>query len=187
MQTISENHPLRRLFQRLVWQTFAGPIGLPDAQLMQYVADLLADFVHFDRVYRLRNLKGKRLEEVAEMLMEGSVLLGASAFQREREVHKHIGNYTLFWTGVYPEALQFLQAPLRKDHFIDYVEQGKKSYYIASTFQEAVYREEWPVLRRLSEEFEICSFGLQMVRQEWEKLGDPSVRLIMEAFSEETA
>jgi hypothetical protein len=184
MQPISENHPLRVLFYQLVGQTFAGPLGLRDARLMQYVADLLTDFVHIDHIYRLKNLKGKRLEEVAEMLMEGSVLLHARSFWREREVHKHIGNFTLFWTGVYPESLRFLRAPTRKDHLIDYVEQGKKSYYIASTFQEAAYRDEWPVLRRLSEEFEVCSFGLGLVRLEWEKLGDPSVRLIMQAFEE---
>lgn len=184
MSTISANHPLRQLFQRLVSQIFAGPLGLRDAHLLQYVADLLTDFAHIDHIYRLRNMKGKRLEEVAEMLVEGSLLLNASSFRREREVHKHIGDFTLFWTGVYPEALRFFRAPTRKDHFIDYVQQGKKSYYIASTFQDPVYRGEWRVLLRLSEEFEVCSFGLGLVRQEWEKLGDPSVRLIMEAFGE---
>ena len=26
-----------------------------------------------------------------------------------REVHRHIGDFTLFWTGVYPEALREMQ------------------------------------------------------------------------------
>lgn len=184
MTTISENHPLRQLFQKLVVQIFAGPLGLRDARLLRYVADLLTDFAHIDHIYRLRNMRGKRLEEVAEMLMEGSILLNATSFQREREVHKHIGDFTLFWTGVYPEALRFFRAPTRRDHLIDYVQQGKKSYYVASTFQAPAYRDEWLVLRQLSEEFEVCSFGLGLVRQEWEKLRDPAVRLIMEAFGE---
>ena len=51
-----------------------------------------------------------------------------------REYHRHIGDFTLFWTGVYPEMLRRLQSLLSKDRFVDYCEQGKRSYYIASTF-----------------------------------------------------
>src|SRR5438094_7277097 len=86
-----------------------------------------------------------------------------------REVYRHIGHFTLFWTGVYPEALKRLRSVLRKDHFIDYCEQGKRSYYIASTFEEDPYRDEAPVLRRLSAQFELCAFGLSQVRREWER------------------
>src|SRR6266702_3385066 len=80
----------------------------------------------------------------------------------------HMDDFTLFWTGVYPEALSRLRSALNKDSFIDYCEQGKRSYYIASTFEEDPYREEAPVLRRLSSEFELCAYGLNQVRREWE-------------------
>jgi hypothetical protein len=87
-----------------------------------------------------------------------------------REVHRHIGDVTLFWTGVYPEALRRLRSSLTRDHFIDYCEQGKRSYYIASTFEDDdACREEAPVLRRLSTEFELCAYGLSQVRREWER------------------
>ena len=33
----------------------------------------------------------------------------AADADRRRECHRHVGDYTLFWTGVYPEALG--QAP----------------------------------------------------------------------------
>jgi hypothetical protein len=52
---------------------------------------------------------------------------------------------------------------------LDYLEQGKRSYYIASTFEDEPYQEEAPILRRLSEDFELCSVGLNQVRKEWEK------------------
>ena len=88
-----------------------------------------------------------------------------------REVHRHIGDYTLFWTGLYPEALKRLRSVLRKDHFIDYCEQGKRSYYIASTFEDDRFRDEAAVLRRLSEEFELVAYGLNQVRREWDRTG----------------
>ena len=76
---------------------------------------------------------------------------------------------TLFWTGVYPEILKRQRTPLCKDHFIDYCEQGKRSYYIGSTFEAEPYKEEATVLRRLSERFELCAYGLTQVRKEWER------------------
>ena len=85
-----------------------------------------------------------------------------------REVHRHIGDFALFWTGVYPEALGRLRSAACKDFFVDYCAQGKRSYYIASTFEDDPYRDEAPVLRRLSDEFELCAYGLREVRREWE-------------------
>jgi hypothetical protein len=161
------DHPLRRYFTGVTEQTFMTDLGVADPALIDYLSELLSRFVHVDAIYKLRSGAGRRLEEVADMLME------AEAVPREgrtsREMHRHIGDFTLFWTGLYPEVLKRLQSPVNKDHFIDYCEQGKRSYYIASTFEEEPYKEESPVLRRLSERFELCAFGLTKVRHEWER------------------
>lgn len=161
------DHPLRRYFSGLTEQTFLTALGVADPGLLDYLSLLLSRFIHLDVLHRLHSATGKTLEEVADMVMEAEALpLGRT----RREVHRHIGDYTLFWTGVYPEALKKLRSALRKDHFIDYCEQGKRSYYIASTFEEDPYREEAPVLRRLSEQFELCAYGLSQVRKEWEQV-----------------
>jgi hypothetical protein len=161
------NHPLRRLFAGLAEHAFMETLGMGDPRLIDYLAIMLARFIHMDMIFRLRDSRGKSLEEVADMLIE------VQAFPTGRtcrEIHRHIGDFTLFWTGVYPEALKRLRSTLKKDHFIDYCEQGKRSYYIASTYEEDPYREEAPVLRRLSEQFELCAYGLGQVRREWEKM-----------------
>jgi hypothetical protein len=90
-----------------------------------------------------------------------------SAGRTRREFHRHIGDFTLFWTGVYPDALKRMRRQTR-DAFIDYCEQGKRAYYIASTFADEPYQEEAKVLRRLSDRFELCAYGLGRVRYEWE-------------------
>ncbi len=161
-------HPLRRMFAGLAEHTFMDRLGMGDPPLVDYLAALLSRFVHMDAVFRLRDARGKRLEEVADMLLEAQSL--PSAGRTCREVHRHIGDFTLFWTGVYPEALKRLRSALNKDHFVDYCEQGKRSYYIASTYADDPYRDEAPVLRRLSEHFELCAFGLGQVRREWEQI-----------------
>jgi hypothetical protein len=163
------DHPLRRLFAGLTEQTFHTTLGMADPDLIDYLSLLLSRFVHINSIYRLSSAKGKRLEEVAEMLIEAEELPPEG--RTRREVYRHIGDFTLFWTGVYPDALKRLRSVLSKDHFIDYCEQGKRSYLIASTFEEDPYREEAPVLRRLSEEFELCAYGLSQVRREWDRAG----------------
>ncbi|MFQ6132682.1 MAG: hypothetical protein ACE5R4_11640, partial [Armatimonadota bacterium] len=170
---ISPRHPLRKLFDVLVQRTFVLRFGMPDRDLVGYLADVLTRFTHVDNIFRIRDAKGRRLEEVAEMLEEVYRPSLPGTYPREREIHRHIGDFTLFWTGVYPEALRYLRHETRKDHLVDYVEQGKQSYYRASTFGGGQLRREAQVLRQLSERFEVCMFGLNLVRQDWEQLGDP--------------
>ncbi len=167
MAPVEPHHPLRRLFAGLTEQTFLATLGVADPLLVDYLSALLSRFLHMDAIYRLRNATGRRLEEVADMMFEAESLPPES--RTRREFHRHIGDFTLFWTGVFPEGLNRRSAG-RKDYFIDYCEQGKRSYYIASTFEEDDFREEAPVLRRLSVEFELCAYGLNRVRQEWERL-----------------
>ena len=40
-----------------------------------------------------------------------------------------------------------------------------------SGFDDEQFRQEAPVLRRLSDEFMLCAYGLNQVRREWEKAG----------------
>jgi hypothetical protein len=167
MWYFNPDHPLRRLFGGLTEHTFQTTLGVADPQLVDYLALLLSRFVHVDVIYRLRNTQGKRLEEVAEMLLEAEALPPGG--RTRREFYRHIGDFTLFWTGVFPEGLRKLKARTSKDCLIDYTAQGKRSYYIASTFEEDPYREEAPLMRRLSDEFELCAYGLNQVRREWER------------------
>jgi hypothetical protein len=165
------DHPLRRLFAALTEDAFENTLGIADPPLVDYVSLLLSRFVHVDAIYRLNNAHGRRLQEVAEMLLDAEAL--PQEGRTRREYHRHIGDFTLFWTGVFPEGVRRLTSAFSKDHLIDYTEQGKRSYYIASTFEEDPYREEAPVLRRLSEQFELCAFGLNQVRREWERARPP--------------
>ena len=166
MRILSGGEQLKRLFAALTEQTFEVEFGVADPPLVDYLSDMLVRFVRIDAIFPVRDTVGRRLEEVAEMLLEAEQRSG----RPQREVHRHIGDFTLFWTGVYPEALQRLKAAGSKDSLVNYQQQGKRSYYIASTYVDEPFREEAPILRRLSDEFELCSQGLAQVRREWQRL-----------------
>ncbi|MFP6656635.1 MAG: hypothetical protein VB853_00540 [Pirellulales bacterium] len=155
---------MRRFFAGVTEHAFVVRLGVADPPMIDYVADMLVRFVRCDAVYRIRDLAGRRLEEVARMMMEAEERIG----EARREVHRHVGDFTLFWTGLYPEALERLQASPKTDSFVDYCEQGKRSYYIASTIP-AEDGSQNAVLRRLSHGFEMCVYGLGEVRREWER------------------
>ena len=136
-----------------------------------YLGDLLLDFVHVENLYRIRNCRGKRLEEVGEMLVESNPMLDAPSFEREREVRKHSGDYTLFLTGMFPEYVATLpRRGLRLDSIIDYLRAGKESYRIVAAFDQFEYRHMAPLFRRLAENFEHCVHGLNRVKSNLEML-----------------
>lgn len=116
------------------------------------------------------------MTQVAEMIVEANERVGTA----RRQVHRHIGDFTLFWAGVYPEALRELRSSAKKDHFIDYCSQGKRAYRIASSI-ETSEPEDAPseILERLSREFEMCAYGLREVRREWERRDDDEVRALL--------
>ncbi|QDT66109.1 hypothetical protein [Calycomorphotria hydatis] len=161
---------LRRMFAGVIEQTFQTELGVADPALTDYLSTLLLRFTKCEAIYRFHDVEGKRLEEVAEMLMEAEQRQASP----KRELHRHIGDYTLFWSGVFPESLRRMQAATRKDHLIDYCEQGRRSYFIASTFDGDPYRGEAPILRRLSEDFELCREGLNRARREWASQSGPN-------------
>jgi hypothetical protein len=161
-RALSESHPLHRLFRGLAEHTFMAELGIGDPGLVGYVANLLARFVRSDALWRLRDDQGRRLHQVTSMIAEAE---SAPDTSRRCACHRHVGDFTLFWTGVYPEALGTVKGRDAPDQLIDYQQQGKRSYYVASTLEEGA---DAPVLRRLSDEFELCAFGLSRIRREWD-------------------
>lgn len=168
------SNPLYRYFAGITEQTFECQLGVADPPLIDYITDLLLRFMRSDAVFRVRNPSGERLQAVADMFAEAEARVGVA----RREVHRHIGDFTLFWSGVYPETLEKPAAGVNRVH--DYHEHGKRAYYIASTIEtDRTAGAPNEVLERLSEMFDVCAFGLGEVRREWErKTGGESLFLI---------
>jgi hypothetical protein len=168
---IEPNHPLSRLFRELVQHRFYDDSQIRDRDVTAYISGLLTRFADVRELYKIRNARGRRLEEVGEMLIESNPLLEASSFDREREVRKHIGDYTLFLCGLFPEYVARLpRQSLRLDSIVDYVKAGKESYRVVSYFDQFEYKAEAPLFRKLAEWFEICVLGLNRVKQDLERL-----------------
>ncbi|MEO8725344.1 MAG: hypothetical protein ABI383_04410 [Acidobacteriaceae bacterium] len=168
---------LKDFFLGLVGPSFYNA-GVVDRDLTAYVAGMLTEFADGEQVYRVRDAQGRALKDVGEMLLESDPVYGpAPSFDREREVRKHIGDYTLFFTGMFPESVNHHR--LRKhrlESFVDFVKAGKESYHIVAQFDMYEYANDAALYERLSRAFERCVFGLNGVRQELDLLQHPIVR-----------
>ncbi len=167
------NHSLRKLFRRAL--DFGFSIYPPDKTgVKEYLEEeVLCEFIHAENLYKIRDASGRRLEDIADMLSEGDVLLGARSFSREFLVHKHIGDYTLFMLGMFPAALsrirgkEFTLGSLvvpGSDLFEHYIIQGERSYRIASEFDDQ------ELFIELSKNFLLYRNILELVRMYFESL-----------------
>ena len=177
MTDFARGGALGRFFAGSCEYVFETRLGVADPPLVDYLTDLMLRFARLDTVHRVRNLSGRPVLEVADMVAEAENRIGLA----RRDVHRHIGDVTLFWTGVYPESLPKLRAVEKKDFFIDYCAQGKRAYYIASTI-DTDRDEDTPneLLERLSAQFEMCAYGLGEVRREWERREDDGKGLMVD-------
>ncbi len=167
---LTDSHPLEPFFQQMVRNSYAGKLGIHDLQITHYVAHLLCEFSESEKLYKLRDDEGRPVHALEEMIRASDPIHGtATSFDAERAVRKHIGDYALFVSGMYPESME-ADAPFRRRHghqsFEQLVSVGKESYYIVSQFDLEEYAEEAPMFRRLSDWFDRCIYGLRLVRDE---------------------
>ena len=172
---IPESHPLQQLFEDLVGRHYAEEIGIRDPQIVAYVSHLLAEFCDAEQLFKIRNTFNRPLSDVGEMLLEADPVYGpASSFDRERQVRKHIGDYILFFAGMFHESINhFRLRRQRLENLVDWVKAGKESYYIVSKFEHFEYAKVAPLFASLSKNFEECVYGLNMVKNDLQEMQHP--------------
>jgi hypothetical protein len=168
---VDGDHPLRRYFATELHRSLRFTSGSTSEAVEDYLSRMLVQFLSYDDIYRIRDNSGRRIRSVVEMLPEGDITQQANSFEREREVHKHIGDYLLFVSGMFPEFLRGrLHSPV-EEALVDPVAQGRQSYSIAGSFDYGEFATEAPVFRSLSQQFEEYVFGLRMIRNKFRGIG----------------
>lgn len=123
--------------------------GIEDRRLADYVAEVLAGFLRDEHTTPLRDDEGRPLRYVFEMLAAMQ-----TADDRQRfHILAHLGNHTLFVTGLFPEHLR-RQTHRRGAPGLAYYEgMGRSSFKAASDHRLAGRYDLDRVLADLSENF----------------------------------
>ena len=148
------NHFFHEMTRRSFWQ-----LGINDATVARYVADVLTDFASTNNLYRIHSQAGKKLDSVVEMLNETSDPAGENSVIQERELRKYLGDYTLFMSGVFRTHVE------KSGYLGYYLEQGRRSYWTVSELDLSLYRTGFILFQELSKKFEYYSGALDYMRK----------------------
>ncbi|NBW97155.1 MAG: hypothetical protein EBR28_10605 [Planctomycetia bacterium] len=150
-----------RFFRGLTEYAFHARLGIVDPPLVDYVALLLVRFLRHDAL--VTPSCGEGAADVTTLL----VAAGDHAPEEALAEYRHVGDYTLFWSGLYPEAVERLCMPGRADRFVDFRVAGKRAYWLASTLEPDHAAQERLLFERLSHDYDLCVEGLGEVRRAW--------------------
>src|SRR5215510_11108455 len=123
-RAISDDHPIRILFQRLT-ERGMHQLNLHDSDTIQYITNLLTEFVQIENMYRIKDGSGRRLQYLFDMLTQASNEMSP---ERRRDCYKHVGDLTLFNLGLFPENLRYTHRTITPNY---YSEAGPHSYTIS--------------------------------------------------------
>ena len=159
MGNSAPDNRLQKFFLKMVRQSF-WQLGIYDATVASYVADVLADFARADHLYRFRNRGVRGIDQVAEISAQRAA--GApdeSDVLRERSLRKYAGDYALFMSGIFR---QHLEGSGSLDY---YFQEGSRSYWTVSELDLSLYRTGYFLYQELSKKFEYYSGALDYTRK----------------------
>jgi hypothetical protein len=154
--------PLARFFERTTRQTF-GDLALDDQHAARYLTDLLTRFARVDALRAADLLPGARLDNVVEalLLIERSWEWSSPplAPPPERAVRRHIGDYTLFMTGIFADHVERLALAGYYRHA------GRRAYRFVAETTRSGASTEVALFRRLADRFEQYAGALTYMRK----------------------
>ncbi len=162
-----------RLFQRLVDVPQPLPVsprlyfyvlarhGLPefDRAISDYIANVLAGFLDQQRLHALPGHPELQTSYLVDMLAALAELHGEAAFV----TRAHVGNYTLFMAGVFPDHLRYREWVRGAPGISFYEDVGSTSYRLASDHRQARREGLAEVFRTIGDRFTAVREGLNTV------------------------
>jgi hypothetical protein len=152
-----------RFFRGLTEYAFHARLGVVDPPLVDYVSVMLVRFLRNERLAVMPGA-GEESADVSHLLLAAERHADAAT---AREEYRHIGDVTLFWSGLYPEALGRSRKPSPDAGLVGYREAGRRAYWMASTLEPDDAAEQRALLERLAHEYDLCVAGLGEVRRAW--------------------
>lgn len=147
--------------------------GIDGRSVADYVAEVLCEF---SRIERTRCILPGRVEPI-HYLFEMIAALESADERTSFYIRTHIGNHSLFWSGVFPEHIRH-RAESRGGPGMKYYEAlGQTHFRAASDHRLAERYALGPVLATLAEHFQAARLALNDAAQRIFSIGDPELPL----------
>ncbi|HSF57057.1 MAG TPA: hypothetical protein VLD83_03215 [Candidatus Binatia bacterium] len=159
MEKRAAENTLQSFFRNVIRQSF-WQLGIYDATVADYVAEVMTDFAKTENLYRVRSRAGKRMDSVVEIIAEEQrAAADETRLLKERSMRKYLGDYALFMSGIF-------RSHVEGKGFLDYyIEEGSRSYWTVSELDLSLYRTGFILFQELSKKFEYYSGALDYTRK----------------------
>lgn len=142
---------------------------LKERPLADYVASVLAEFSQVERTRC--NVKGQPIDYFFEMLAALQTADDTTGFY----IRAHIGNQSLFMSGVFPDRIRFRSERRGSPSLTYYEGLGSMNYRVAGDHRLARKYDLDGIFNTLSERFHETRVALNDLRERLVSLGDPEV------------
>lgn len=147
--------------------------GIQDRAVADYVAEVLAEFAQAERGRCIVPGRDQPMEYFFEMLTALQTADDRTCFK----LRAHIGNYSLFLSGVFPDRIRF-RAERRGFPDLKYYEElGRAQFRAARDHRLAQRYELAPIFDTLSQRFETTRMALNDIADRLFSIGDPEYSL----------
>jgi hypothetical protein len=137
---------------------------LEDTHVSNYIANMLAQFIDSSKLFSMGDDEKKSHQYIVDMITDSLHSDNIEKFY----IYCHIGNYTLFLTGMIPEYIkyryEYKRRPVDKQYYVGF---GKTYYGLASEHTNARRNRLTGTLSRLSEGFEVVAQVLSFMNREY--------------------
>ena len=137
---------------------------LGDPKVINYIANMLSLFVKTDRLYRIQ----RHDEQISQYLTDMVIEAQNANSRRQFIIYAHIGNYSLYLTGIFPQAIEYRHRyknrPVNMQFYIDF---GREYYAHASAHTMACEYQLEEVFFRLSIMFEVYQNALNHLAKQY--------------------
>ena len=157
-----------RFYFYILVRTVFRRSGIQDRAVADYVAELLAEFAQAERGRCMIPGRPIPLDYFFEMLAALETADERTSFL----IRAHIGNYSLFLSGVFPDRIRF-RAEMRGFPDVKYFEAlGRTQYRVAGDHRLARRYELTPIFNTLAERFQTTRLALNDIADRLFSIGD---------------
>ena len=147
--------------------------GISDREVADYVAEVLSEYSRAEQMECKVKDQPKSLEYFFEMLAALQTADDMTSFH----IRAHIGNYALFFSGIFPDRIRFRAEFRGCPDLLYYEALGKSSYRVASDHRLARKYDLAKVFDVLSDRFEVTRLALNDLGDRLITLGDADAGL----------
>lgn len=156
------NEMLTSFFTRWLTEAFSD-VQIFDRNAVLYIAEILGHFANSEILHKIQNLPQLKSNTIVEMLIQAEDKSqpsepGFDPFG-ERNIRKHVADYTLFMTGIFREYIE-------KIGILDlYFHEGRNSYKQVYEFDKSISKPKAGIFEQLHTNFEQYSSGINYMKK----------------------